>query len=231
MDTLTLALVLNYAKKQAEEAKKEGFKVQVEQDRSILDRVGEEKVFYFLPKSITGLQDSYDEFVYTNNNWEKVGTTDIDLSDYATKEWALEQIEDSVSPEKTVFVVNLTLTSLEGGVMDKTAEQIAEAYNQGKTVIFKGVFSNLEVSLKAIIMATGVEDETITISAIAITEPDGTLYHIEIPRGATNSFSLRTYELEGDDYVLTDQDKTDIANIVLQELPTTQGVLYGNESN
>lgn len=33
---------------------------------------------------------------------------------------------------------------------------------------------------------------------------------------------------QGDDYVLTPQDKTDIANIVLSELPTTQGVLYGN---
>lgn len=32
----------------------------------------------------------------------------------------------------------------------------------------------------------------------------------------------------GDDYVLTPQDKTDIANIVLSELPTTQGVQYGN---
>lgn len=32
----------------------------------------------------------------------------------------------------------------------------------------------------------------------------------------------------GNDYVLTAQDKTDIANIVLQELPTTEGVLYGN---
>ena len=35
----------------------------------------------------------------------------------------------------------------------------------------------------------------------------------------------------GNDYVLTSQDKTDIANIVLQLLPTTQGVLYGNSSN
>lgn len=35
----------------------------------------------------------------------------------------------------------------------------------------------------------------------------------------------------GDAYVLTPQDKTDIANIVLSELPTTQGVLYGNTSN
>ena len=35
----------------------------------------------------------------------------------------------------------------------------------------------------------------------------------------------------GDDYVLTNQDKIDIANIVLSELPTVQGVLYGNTSN
>ena len=35
----------------------------------------------------------------------------------------------------------------------------------------------------------------------------------------------------GNDYVLTAQDKSDIADIVLSELPTTQGVLYGNTSN
>ena len=36
---------------------------------------------------------------------------------------------------------------------------------------------------------------------------------------------------DGNDYVLTAQDKSDIADIVLSELPTTQGVLYGNQSN
>ena len=35
----------------------------------------------------------------------------------------------------------------------------------------------------------------------------------------------------GNDYVLTEQDKIYIANIVLQELPTTQEVLYGNSSD
>lgn len=35
----------------------------------------------------------------------------------------------------------------------------------------------------------------------------------------------------GQDYVLTDTDKQDIADIVLSELPTTEGVLYGNQSN
>lgn len=35
----------------------------------------------------------------------------------------------------------------------------------------------------------------------------------------------------GQNYVLTAQDKSDIANIVLSELPITEGVLYGNTSN
>ena len=35
----------------------------------------------------------------------------------------------------------------------------------------------------------------------------------------------------GSDYILTDQDKSDIADLVLAELPTTQGVQYGNTGN
>lgn len=33
----------------------------------------------------------------------------------------------------------------------------------------------------------------------------------------------------GQNYVLTTQDKADIVDMVLQELPTTQGVQYGNQ--
>lgn len=36
---------------------------------------------------------------------------------------------------------------------------------------------------------------------------------------------------DGNNYVLTNQDKSDIADIVLGELPTTEGVLYGNTNN
>ena len=38
-------------------------------------------------------------------------------------------------------------------------------------------------------------------------------------------------ELGLQDYNLTEQDKIDIANIVLSELPTTQGVQYGNSND
>ena len=36
---------------------------------------------------------------------------------------------------------------------------------------------------------------------------------------------------DGNDYVLTNQDKSDIADLVLAQLPTTQGVQYGNSND
>ena len=92
MDISTLAVALGYTKKQVEEAKREGFRVQIEQDRSILETAGEEKIFYFLPKNPQKTKDGYDEFVYANNDWEQVGVTDVDLSSYG----AALSLEDGI---------------------------------------------------------------------------------------------------------------------------------------
>lgn len=87
MDIITYALSKKYTDKQITSFIEEGFKVQVEQDRNILNSSGEEKVFYFLPKESSNPKDGYDEYLYVNNNWEQVGSTDIDLSSYATQTW------------------------------------------------------------------------------------------------------------------------------------------------
>lgn len=144
MDVSTLAIALGYTKTQIEQAKREGFKVQVEQDRNILETTGEEKIFYFLPKNPQKPKDGYDEFVYANNNWEQVGVTDVDLSSYG----AALSLEDGI----------LSLLSSSGAVLSQVL-------------------------------------------------------------------------IDRTNYVLTAQDKSDIAAIVLSELLTTQGVLYGNTSN
>ena len=47
MDTITLAIALSQIQKAKRELKKEDFKVSIEQDRSILNKVGQEKMFYF----------------------------------------------------------------------------------------------------------------------------------------------------------------------------------------
>ena len=49
-----------------------------------LPATGDAGVFYFVPNS--GEQNNiYDEYLYVNNAWEKLGTTEIDLSNYLQK--------------------------------------------------------------------------------------------------------------------------------------------------
>ena len=69
------------------------------------------------------------------------------------------------------------------------------------------------------ISPTATVTQTATGATITITDANGT---------TTANVSNGT---DGNDYILTAQDKSDIANIVLGLLPTTQGVQYGNQSN
>ena len=98
---IAYALSKKYADEVGQSILDAGFKTQVEQDRSILQTVGQEKILYFIPKTTAKPSDGYDEYVYSNNAWEQVGVTDVDLSSYATKEWTTKQIEDAVGVLKT----------------------------------------------------------------------------------------------------------------------------------
>jgi hypothetical protein len=40
---------------------------------------------YLVPKSTSQTNNAYDEYLYVNNKWEKIGDTTIDLSNYALK--------------------------------------------------------------------------------------------------------------------------------------------------
>lgn len=82
---IAYALSKKYTRDLISEMSTDGFDIQVEEDRSILSGVGEEKVMYFLPKTVAKPQDGYDEYIYVDSAWEQVGATDIDMSNYATK--------------------------------------------------------------------------------------------------------------------------------------------------
>lgn len=50
-----------------------------------LPETGESNVIYLVPSAVSQTNDSYDEWVYINNTWEKIGTTQADLTNYYTK--------------------------------------------------------------------------------------------------------------------------------------------------
>lgn len=101
----------NYTNKAIAEASRDGFDVSIEQNRSILNGSGEEKIFYFIPKAATGTSDGYEEYIYVNNSWEKVGSTDIDLSEYATKNWVTGQIAEIIKTDISSATVTLNTNS------------------------------------------------------------------------------------------------------------------------
>lgn len=59
-----------------------GFEVVVVQT---LPATGESGKIYLVPSAESGSQNVYDEYIWVNNSWEKIGSTQIDLSNYYTK--------------------------------------------------------------------------------------------------------------------------------------------------
>lgn len=78
---IAYALAKKYTDKVKSDIIDAGFKVQVEEDRSILSRIGKEMTLYFLPKESSIYTDNYDEYIYANNRWEWVGSTEYVLSE------------------------------------------------------------------------------------------------------------------------------------------------------
>ena len=64
----------------------------------------DEHTIYFLPKTKTEQNDVYDEFIYINNGWEHIGTTEVDLSSYYKKDEIDTKLEAVEGNE--VFVGN-----------------------------------------------------------------------------------------------------------------------------
>jgi len=110
-------------------------------------------------------------------------------------------------------------------------------FTGGGSQIVSGV-----VNANGTITFTDSEGNSFTTSGESVIGPDGFSPSATVQQTAsgatitvTDKNGITTANItngqDGNDYVLTAQDKTDIANIVLSELPTTQGVLYGNQSN
>ena len=67
-----------------------------------LPETGESNVIYLVPKQDTGDNNIFDEYIYVNNDWELIGNTDIDLSNYYTK----SEIDAKAIPYYNLYLGN-----------------------------------------------------------------------------------------------------------------------------
>lgn len=54
-------------------------------------------IIYLVATASPSGQNNYDEYILVNSQFEKIGSTSIDLSGYATQTWVNEQISTAIS--------------------------------------------------------------------------------------------------------------------------------------
>lgn len=79
MDAVTLALSKKYTDKKIAESGIQGFQVVIVSE---LPTTGLANMLYLLPHDAGSPPDYYDEYIYIQSAWEKIGSTQIDLTDY-----------------------------------------------------------------------------------------------------------------------------------------------------
>ena len=90
---------------------------------STLPAVGKEKTVYFVPAQQTSTNDLFDEWVWHDNAWERVGSATIDLSDYATKDY----VTNSIAALKVDVDANTSSIAKLAVDIDAVADEVFDA--------------------------------------------------------------------------------------------------------
>lgn len=82
-----------------------------------LPQTGESNVIYLVPKSTSETDNVFDEYIWIDNDWELIGDTEIDLSDYYTKTETDDLLDDKAD---TSDIKDGTLTIQLNGTNEQT---------------------------------------------------------------------------------------------------------------
>ena len=104
-----------------------------------LPATGDEDTIYLVPSTDPATQNLYDEYIYTNNAWEKIGNTSVDLSDYATIDDITVEFNDgsqSYTWETSQDMFNYIATNF-GGALNQIFEDLDN--KQSKNLMIQSI--------------------------------------------------------------------------------------------
>lgn len=116
-----------------------------------LPTAGESGTFYFVSNTQGSENNIYDEYVYVNNSWEKIGTTEIDLSNYLQSsdiaDWAKAATKPAYTanevgalPDTTIIPSKTSdLTNDSGFITSYTDTKVEQAELSDSIIIDKAV--------------------------------------------------------------------------------------------
>ena len=196
---------------------KKGLKVQVVDE---LPTIGEENVLYLVPKQNTGTNDVFEEWIYINNSWEQIGTTDIDLSNYYTKSETIAKMSSMPTASAdyvgtVVLYIGTTTSSYTNGRFyigistgspatyswsEMTVQDLTNYYTQTQVNNITGSLSDLSTTSKTNLVSAINEVASAGGGLTKITPTNGTMHNAQNIKDADRGI----YEISYDSSNTTD---------------------------
>lgn len=76
-----------------------------------LPQTGNSKYIYLVPSTNPKTKNVKDEYIWTNNTWEQIGSTQVDLTGYATESWVDSQISNFLTSSQIQDLITRSLTN------------------------------------------------------------------------------------------------------------------------
>ena len=104
-----------------------------------LPTTGQSNTIYLVPRTTEEEKNIYDEYIFINEKWEKIGSTDIDLTGYINS----EQLEEAIANSKEITVWTpengqLKIWQQGSGLYHLLGQPVSVAINQNISVGING---------------------------------------------------------------------------------------------
>ena len=164
-----------------------------------------ESYIYMIAKAETTDKDGYDEYLYVNGNLELVGSWNVDLSDYATKEELSTKVDLIEGYELVLKTKIEKLSTIEEGAQKNIINSV-----NGEFII-----SNGELSLNEISTSKVINLENILNNKASVSEMQAVAGQIEILSDTVSTLSQKVGSLENlfDSYVKKDEYESELETI------------------
>lgn len=96
-----------------------------------LPTTGVSNVIYLVPSSNPKTQNVKDEYIWINNAWEQIGSTQVDLTGYATETWVNTQISAFLTQSQIETLINSAVSGKlnTSKVKNETSTTVGDVYD------------------------------------------------------------------------------------------------------
>lgn len=136
---------------------------------------------YLVPATTPSAENVYDEYIYVNGDWEHIGSTSIDLSDYVTKTFFNQNVGDATKnyvAAQVAKVHNLYIKMYESGSVPVVGQTLTLTNtNFARVPVANQYFGLLEVvntkdKYYSVCQILSVDTTTCSAKVVALTELD-----------------------------------------------------------